>query len=147
MHKCSSCSYTSENGGKFCPECGNRMIEEVIYSAVPAPKASLAKKIPAFVLSLTALFMASLCFVIVLILAIASLADGDPVGGIATIAVALVYGIMSGTPSIIALVLSGSCSKIGDRTVLTRLSKVFGIIALVLTGMYILAGIFACIVV
>ncbi len=147
MHKCSSCSYTSENGGKFCPECGNRMIEEVIYSAVPAPKASLGKKITAFALSITALLLASICFIVVFILALVSMTEFDHTGGLATLAVALVYGIMSGTPSIIALVLSGSCRKVGDKTAFTRLSKVFGLISLILTAIFLLMGMLAFIVV
>lgn len=110
-------------------------------------RANLGKKITALALSITGMFLATVCFFVVVCFVVMALISEGTAEGITTIVLAIVYGMLSGVPSIVALALSGSCRKVGDTTVLTRLSKIFGIIGLALTAGYMIMGLMPAFVV
>ena len=150
MYKCMTCGRTTERNVKFCTQCGGRMVSDTpayepieppryYYSSpsapVTAPKVSMGKKIVSLVLSITGMSIG--LFGLFYVSMLASLS-----GDVALVA-ALVLAIFGGTTSIMGLCFCGSCTRAGDRSAFTRLSKTFGIVGAVCTGVFLFIGVVA----
>lgn len=155
MYKCTNCNYSTDEVANFCPQCGTQLVEEkpvceapveqvtyiqpeavqqVQYYPMPEPvkKPSLAKKIVGMALSIES-FIVSIISVLYAIIFTAL----DGTVGFTT---ALTFAIFDLPPAIIGLVMSLRCINQGDRSVMSRLGKIFGIIAIALTALSILIG-------
>lgn len=123
MFKCPQCGYVFENYVQFCPCCGLR----IVLADNPAPKkVHLARKIVSMALSIGAFVFAIICSLYTFIF---SIVDGD-VG----IALSIVYSFMAVPPAIVGLVMSVGNIRNGDRSVFSRLGKIFGMITPIIMG-------------
>lgn len=155
MYKCTNCNYSTDEVANFCPQCGTQLVEEkpvceapveqvtyiqpeavqqVQYYPMPEPvkKPSLAKKIVGMALSIES-FAVSIFALLYTIMFTA-------IEGVAGFAMAITFAICDLPPAIIGLVMSLGCINLGDRSVMSRLGKIFGIIAIALTALTLLIG-------
>ena len=152
MNKCTNCNYTTENSVNFCPMCGGRMVaQETAYQPAPPQhivplayesrtvstnKPNKAKMIVGMALAIDSFATAIIMFFYVI-----ALADLFPELGLTY---AFVFALINLPIGIVGLVLSKDTTDGYNTPIFCRLGKIFGLIAVILTGVTLFLALLMC---
>ncbi len=157
MFICPNCKKISEVPLNFCTSCGSRMEEAksnysapssesapntynetnpYIYENAPAPTPapSKAKAIVGMALSIAGFANAAVSLLYIFSFMAEGLGD-------AALAFAIIMFLITMPLSLVGLILSSKCRSAGDRSVFTKLGKIFGIVGIVFSVLVLLFGI------